>query len=100
MLHAYNARVALTHNRPTTSDTAPDIDARLVEAWRQMTSVEIAANLNAAWRAGQQLTWFSLKERYPDASDDELNIRVAVERLGWELATRIHPEAARLAPRG
>jgi len=97
---AHNAQVALTHDRPTTSDTAPDIDARLVDAWRQMTSMEIAAHLNAAWRAGQQLTWFSLKERYPDASDDELRIRVAVERLGWDLAIRIHPEAARLARRG
>ncbi len=64
-----------------------------------MSSVEIAAHLAAAWRAGQQLTWFSLKEQFPDASDDELAIRVAVERLGWELAVRIHPEAARLAPR-
>jgi hypothetical protein len=99
-LDAYNAGVALTHHPPATSDTTPDIDARLIEAWRQMTSVEIAAHLNAAWRAGQQLTWFSVKERYPDASDDELRIRVAVERLGWDLAIRIHPEAARLEPRG
>lgn len=91
--------MALTHKSPTTSDTAPDIDARLIEAWRRMSSVEIAAHLNAAWRAGQQLTWFSLKEQFPDASDDELNIRVAVERLGWELAARVHPAAARLAPR-
>lgn len=92
--------MALTHHPSTASDTTPDIDARLIEAWRRLTTVEIAAQLNAAWQAGQQLTWFSLKERYPDASDDELRIRVAVERLGWELATRIHPEAARLAPRG
>ncbi len=81
------------------TDTTPDVDGRLVEAWRRMTTVQIAAHLNAAWQAAQQLTWFSLKERYPDASDDELRIRLAAERLGWDLATRIHPGAARLATR-
>lgn len=82
-----------------TPQSSNGLDARLIEAWRQMTTLDIAAHLSAAWRAGQQLTWFSLKERYPHASDHELNIRFAAERLGWELAVRIHPDASCLAPR-
>ena len=80
------------------SDTSLEIEAIVVEGWRRMSTVDVAQQLNAAWAAGQQLTWFSLKERYPDASDDELRIRLAAERFGWDLAAQIHPGAAALRP--
>jgi len=85
---------------PAATDTTPEVEARLVEAWRRMSTVQIATQLNAAWQAGQQFAWFSLKERFPGAPDDELRIRLTAERFGWELASRIHPGAALLATRG
>lgn len=81
------------------ADTSRDIEDRQVEAWRRLSSVEVAAVLNSAWAAGSQLTWFSVKDRYPTAADDELRIRVAAVMLGPELAARIYPESGALLGR-
>jgi len=75
------------------ADTARDIEDRQVEAWRRLSSVEVAQTLNAAWSAGIQLAWFGLKERFPTASDKELRVRLAVLMLGRDVAARIHPDA-------
>jgi hypothetical protein len=75
------------------ADTSRDIEDRQVEAWRRLSSVEVAAVLNGAWAAGSQLAWFSVKDRYPTASDDELRVRVASVMLGPELAARLYPES-------
>jgi hypothetical protein len=74
-------------------DTARTIEDWQVEAWRRMTSVEIAQTLNAAWTAGMQLAWFGLKDRFPSASDNELRVRLAVLILGRDLASRLYPDA-------
>jgi hypothetical protein len=60
-----------------------------------MSSIEIARTIRAAWSAGQRMAWIGLRERHPDAQDDELRVRFAVQMLGPELALRIHPDASR-----
>lgn len=72
-------------------DTTREIEDRQIDAWRHMSSVEIADTLNAAWTAGFQIAWFSLKDQFPGASDDELQMRLAVVMLGRDLACRVHP---------
>jgi hypothetical protein len=52
--------------------------------------------LDAAWLAGRRLAWFGLKDRFPDAPDREIQLRLAIETLGSDLACRIHPEARAL----
>lgn len=77
------------------SDTSREAEARQLEGWRRMSSIEIARTIRAAWSAGQRMAWIALRERYPDAQDDELQVRFAVQMLGPELALRIHPDASR-----
>jgi hypothetical protein len=74
-------------------DTTREAEDRQIEAWRHMSSVEIAETLNAAWSAGSQIAWFGLKDRFPAASDDELRARLAVVMLGRDVACRIHAGA-------
>lgn len=60
-----------------------------------MSSIEIAGTIRAAWSAGQRMAWIGLRERYPEAQESELRIRFAVQMLGAELASKIHPDAPR-----
>lgn len=80
-------------------DTSRAVEARQVEGWRRMSSVEVAETITAAWHAGTKLAWLGLKERYPDASDEELRLRQAVMTLGRSLAERVHPAVRTLADR-
>jgi hypothetical protein len=74
-------------------DTARDVEDRQVEAWRRLSSVEVAETLNAAWSAGTQIARFGLRDRFPAASEDELRVRLAVLMLGRDLAARVYPDA-------
>jgi hypothetical protein len=79
-----------------TADGTRAIEDLQFEGWRQWSSVETAQMLNAAWRAGNQLAWFGLKDRFPGAPERELRLRLTIETLGPDLACRIHPEARAL----
>jgi hypothetical protein len=78
------------------ADTARDVEDRQVEAWRRLSSVEVAQTLNAAWSAGTQIARLSVKDRFPAASEDELRVRLAVLILGRDLAARVYPDAGAL----
>jgi len=77
------------------SDTSREAEALQLEGWRRMSTIEIARTIRAAWSAGQRMAWIGLRERYPEAQDDELRVRFAVQVLGVELALKIHPGASR-----
>ncbi len=62
-----------------------------------MSSIEIARTITAAWSAGQHMARIGLRERFPEAQDDELRVRLALQMLGVELASKIHPDAPRYA---
>lgn len=78
------------------TDASRDIEERQIEAWRRMSSVDIARTLNAAWTTGSQLAWCGMKDRFPTASDHELRVRVAVLMMGRDVASRIYPDALAL----
>lgn len=81
------------------ADGTRGIELRQVEAWRRMSSVDIAAAVNAAWAAGTQLAWYGMKDRFPSATDEELRQRIALQRLGPDLAVCIYPDAVALVDR-
>ena len=80
---------------PLSSDTSLEAEARQLQAWRAMSSIEIARTIRAAWSAGQRIAWIGLQERFPHADADELRVRLAVQTLGRDLAHRIHPQVDR-----
>ena len=62
-----------------------------------MTSAEKAATITALCQAVHDLAWAGLKRRYPSASERELFLRMAVLRLGEDLARKAFPEVSTLA---
>jgi hypothetical protein len=90
---ASNHRAILTH------DTTREAEALQVQAWRGMSSVELASLIAGASRSARTLAMAGLRWRYPDASETELTERWAVLTLGVELARAVYPDVDRLLER-
>ncbi|MBA3946959.1 MAG: hypothetical protein H0X37_20655 [Herpetosiphonaceae bacterium] len=72
------------------ADTSPEIEARQMEAMRQMPAwrkLQLAGGMN---RMVRTLALRGLKRRYPEASDAELHRYFAEQRLGSSLAERVY----------
>ncbi|MBM3778186.1 MAG: hypothetical protein FJW23_08095 [Acidimicrobiia bacterium] len=79
-------------------DTDAETEARQIETWRGLSSVEISALVAGASRAARTVALAGLRARHPLASDRELVARLAAITLGRDLARRVYPELDRLAP--
>jgi hypothetical protein len=72
------------------TDTSPDADAVRLERYARMTPAEKAARVVALTRTACTLSLAGLRERHPDADEQELLLRLAVLRLGPELVSRAY----------
>jgi hypothetical protein len=81
---------------PLSLDTSPEIEDRLIAAWRGMSSAQKAATVTGLTRAAYAMTWAGVRQRYPGAPDREHFLRVALIVLGSELAAAAYPDAAAL----
>ncbi len=71
-------------------DTSPEAEVVLFKLWREAPAwrkLEMMEGLN---RAARQLALIGLRQRFPDASPEELWRRLATIALGEELATRVY----------
>ena len=72
------------------TDTSPEAEAVLIELLRAMPSwrkLQMMNRLNCRLRT---LAMSGLRQRFPDATDEELFWRLAELRLGSVLATRVY----------
>jgi len=71
-------------------DTTPEAEAVLFNLWREAPAwrkLEMMEGLN---RAARQLFLAGLRQRFPEASSEELRRRLAAIMLGEELAARVY----------
>lgn len=71
--------------KPLSADTPPEIEALLLAGYRQMPEwrkLHCIADLNAGLRAMQ---WEELRQRYPQADERELKLRLAARWIEPEL---------------
>lgn len=61
-----------------------------------MSTVDKAALVSGLTHAAFEMTKAGLRARYPDASERELFLRLAVLTLGPDLAARAYPDARSL----
>ena len=74
----------------TLTDTSPDALAVQIELYRRMTPAEKADRLRALTLAVNTLALAGLRQRHPKADERELQLRLAVLRLGEELVARAY----------
>jgi hypothetical protein len=63
------------------SDTSLEAERWLIERYRAMTPAQKIHMFRELSRASQELALAGIRERHPDAGDDELRMRVASTRL-------------------
>jgi len=76
------------------SDTSLEAERAQVELWRHMSPLEKVRAVTEISRAVQQLSLAGIRLRHPDASDQECMLRLAVLKLGGQVACHVYPEAA------
>ena len=78
------------------ADTSAEAERRQVEMWRRMSSVDKARLVTDLTRTAEELALAGIRMRHPGATERECLLRLAVLKLGPELAARVYPEAAAL----
>ena len=72
------------------SDTHPQIEAYQIELLRQAPPWRKAQMVGQMYATVKQLAYQGLRQRHPDASEDELRRRLAGILLGEALATKVY----------
>jgi hypothetical protein len=72
------------------SDTHPDIERRLLDAYRQMTPAQKMRSVKAMHRAAREAIRGEVRQRYPHASEEERALRVASRFLDAETMLRVY----------
>jgi hypothetical protein len=76
--------------RPLSADTSPDAEAVRFALYARMSPADKLARMAELTRSANALALAGLRRDYPDASDEELWLRLAVRRLGPELVARAY----------
>lgn len=71
-------------------DTSPEADRVQFDLLRAMTPVQRAERMSALTLAVQQLACAGIKQRYPEASDEETWLRLAAQRLGRDTMRAVY----------
>ena len=77
---------------PFYTDTDPKMEALQVELLRSATSWQKMGMLSALNASARRLALVGLRQRFPNASEDELRRRLADLLLGSALARRVDGE--------
>jgi hypothetical protein len=83
--------------KPLADDTSVDIEARQVEAWRSMTPAHKAALVTSACHAADAMALAGIRVRFPAATAREQFLRLAILKLGDQLARLAYPEIDNLS---
>ena len=81
------------------SDTSLKAKRAQAELWRRMSPLEKVCAVTEISLAVQQLSLAGIRLRHPEASDEECMMRLAILKLGLQLACQVYPQAKRLSGR-
>lgn len=79
----------MTGYRTQSADTSPEVERILIEAYRRMPPWEKVRRLTEIFRACEQLALAGILERYPQASEREIRLRLGALRLNREAMVRV-----------
>jgi hypothetical protein len=82
---------------PLSADTAPDIEEAQVRGWRDMSPIEKARLITGLCQTAELLSLAGIRHRYPTASPHDWFLRLAILKLGRDLAQRVYPGISELS---
>ena len=80
---------------PPSSAITPEEERVYIEMLRQMTPVQRLQRVNYLLSATRSLYRVILRQKYPDASEEEINMLILEYDYGKDLADRVRVELAR-----
>jgi hypothetical protein len=80
-------------------DTAADIEAKQIELWRRMSTLEKIRLASEMSVAAKTLAEAAIRQRFPYVSERERFLRLAILTLGPDLARVVYPDAAAVLSR-
>jgi len=72
------------------SDTSPELSARVVERWRAVSATEKVDLVDELNRACAALATAGVRQRHPDADEDEVRLRVIALSVPRDLMVAAH----------
>jgi len=91
-----NSRSRRTGTAVLAADTSREAERVQVELWQRMSPLEKARIVGEISRMAQELSLLGIRRRHPHASERECLLRLAVMKLGRELAGGAYPEVTAL----
>lgn len=76
--------------RTQSSDTDPEVEARLFDRYRRMTVVEKLQHIGELGRMAEQLALAGLNARYPTATEEENRLRLLSRRVDRATMIRLY----------
>ena len=92
----YNPVVEPPVRRPLAEDTPLEIEQVQIAMWQRMTPSDKMRLVSGLCRRLHTLAAEAVKQRHPQASAREQFLRLAIVRLGYDLAVEAFPDAAGL----
>lgn len=75
--------------RTQSADVTPEIEAIVVDGWRRMSPAEKVRQVRELTRTTRRFALAGLRDRHPNASDEELRRRLAAFWLDREMMVRV-----------
>lgn len=92
----YNPLVEPPVRRPLAEDTPLEIEQVQIDIWRRMSPSDKMRLVSGLCRRLHILAAEAVKQRHPQASEREQFLRLAIVRLGYDLAVEAFPDATGL----
>jgi len=80
----------VTEPQPFSRDTSPDVQRMLVARFRTMTTAEKAQLVDSLTRGCEALALAGIRMRHPDATAEELRLRLGALRMGRDLVLAVY----------
>ncbi len=75
--------------RTQSRDTSAEIERRQIEAWRAMNSAQKLAIVSQLTLAAEELACAGIRERHPNATQREIELRLGALRLDRDTMIRV-----------
>jgi hypothetical protein len=75
--------------RTQSPDTTTDAERHQIEAWRAMDGARKLAIVSQLTLAAEELARAGVRERYPAATEREIELRLGALRLGRDVMVRV-----------
>ncbi len=79
------------------ADTSAEVERIQIAGWRDMSPAQKGATVSGLTAAMFEVAKSGVRARFPNATAREQFLRLAIQTLGADLATRAYPDAASLA---